>query len=607
MPHQARITVPALTPGQKEAQRLAEEERKRREAQPIPLSIPSAPPPEPPPPPPVPTATAQPIPEPPYSDFGLSVHDPELGGFRSTSVSEIKAREYEQAYLEAMERQGLTGVQDFRQALAQDDIERRVQQLPFYDPQYNKDPLGRTVGTAINTVNVIAELTGEALTVAGESERIGSDITGAGRRLLPRGAEGWTGYYGPEEESQDYTVDEALAREVERLPLSRLAAGEFSSAGEFKDALKRRYEQRSTMEKIALDAASPLNFVPGIGYASLPRTAAMKAAQGKIVPFLRLTETGRNLLEGVLGPEGSQALREGFQRGEYDERAVIEVLKASDPKGPIKHKAVQRIVTEWLLDTPATDVEMPPFLRRIAGGQERTSDVQRLIVYGDGVKVPRPDPGNRHWENIQLADAATVSEEDALNYVQQVLDGPLQRHQQSRTNLGTIRDAIKGLGSKPVTPQIRQALNNFMEGLGDDLPENSLAALKELRDLIKGESENIKAIQGRIKSVKDSIDNAAKEAVARGREAEKLQPDIPVAPIVAHVVIFGPDDLVKHSEAIVDVADADRLIAELKRDNYVGRVEVRMDDVADLFSPSSVMLGLNGSATSSMRTSTLPT
>ena len=48
---QARLTVPALTPAQKEAQRLAEEEERRRQQQPIPLSIPPAPV------PPVPLAT----------------------------------------------------------------------------------------------------------------------------------------------------------------------------------------------------------------------------------------------------------------------------------------------------------------------------------------------------------------------------------------------------------------------------------------------------------------------------------------------------------------------------------------------------------------------
>jgi hypothetical protein len=61
---QARLTVPALTPAQKEARRLAEEERKRREAQPIPLSIPPAPV------PPVPLAT-------PALDFPFSQQDRE--------------------------------------------------------------------------------------------------------------------------------------------------------------------------------------------------------------------------------------------------------------------------------------------------------------------------------------------------------------------------------------------------------------------------------------------------------------------------------------------------------------------------------------------------
>ena len=589
------ITVPALTPARKEAQRLAEERRRLRESQPIPLSIPPAPE---PPPPPVPTATQQPTPRPAPTEFGLSLYDPDMKGFRNTSVSELKDKEYQLAYLSAMEQTGLTGVQGFRESLAQDEmlwpdeLHQQRKQLPFYDPQYNKDPLGKTVGFAIDTWNVIGEISHEAATIAGESERIGSpDITGAGRRQLPRGTEGWTGYYGPEEESQDYTVDEALAREVAELPLSRLGTGEFSSAGEFKDALKRRYEQRSTTEKVFIDAGHPLNMLPGVGYASLPRTAAMKAAQGKILPLLRQTETGKELLSGVLGPEGTQALREGFQRGEYDARTVLEVLKASDPKGPIKHKAVQRLVTEWLDNTPATDVEMPPFIRRIAGAQDRPSEMQRLIVYGNGVQVPRPDPNNAHWANVGLGDAVTVSEEDALNYVQSVLLGPLQRAQQAHTVVVTIRDRIKALGSDPVNNAIRQSLNDYGTGLGDDLPENATAALKAMRELVDGEAANVKTIQGRMKSVKDAIDKGAKEAVERGREAAKKQPDVPVTPIAAHVVVISSDDVVMHSEAITAIDDADSLIEHLRED-FIGRVEVRKDSLTDPYTANMADDGL---------------
>ena len=207
MPHQARITVPALTPAQKEAQKFAEdrkryveeytrqldekaareqeeeqrrreEEERRRQQQPMPLSIPPSPEVLAPLAPPtfgefpldqfaehvrqqgrerewpqpwpkqeleIPLAPAEDVSKP--TEFGRTLYTGTT--YRNVSDAEVRQRERVERYNAALERSGLEGVAaNFSAAITRDEFEGRWNSVGGPPQETLLDPTGAVAGPA---------------------------------------------------------------------------------------------------------------------------------------------------------------------------------------------------------------------------------------------------------------------------------------------------------------------------------------------------------------------------------------------------------------------------------------------------------------------------